>query len=314
MAVAAGSGPLATAATTISGTPTAHGSTALIRRRIVVGWDSAHWTSERWDSADRGAKPHAPGRHDAGEQDDGTDLAALFRPLSGWSHPGTFCVWGSRRFQPLPSGVLHLPPLQSRSAHESAAGGCCTLALVEPAVDHGVPDTHGTHPTSLHADVHPDRRHWRELPTHCVVWRTLTVASTAGGEEELAATIWSALEAVPADGHAAVEIIRCAVECGTSVARRVRVAEIAAETLARVRQLSDAETCRVWCRDLVADAGESLAPLGHTRSGSRPGTTTSFSSALADIVAGLEHSPSPAIPAELAREAGWLALELVEST
>ena len=319
LAVAAGAGSSATAATTIPGTLTAHGSPALIRRRIVVGWDSAHWTSERWDTAGRGGEQHATGRrgngrHDAGERDDGTDPAALFRPLSGWSHPGTFCVWGSRRLQPLPPGVLHLPPLQARSAHETAAGGCCTLALVEPAVDHGLPGTPGHHPAPLHADVHPDRRHWRERPTHLVAWRTLTVASTAGGDEELATTIWSALEGLPADGHAAVEIIRCAVECGTSVARRVRVAEISAETLARVRQLYDPRTVRGWCHELAADSSESLAPLGHGRSGGRPGSTTSFSTALADIVLTLEQQPLPSMPADMAREAAWLALELIESS
>jgi hypothetical protein len=104
------------------------------------------------------------------------------------------------------------------------------------------------------------------------------------------------------------------VACGTSVPRRVRVAEIAAETLARVRQLFDARSFRIWCREIFADDGESLAPLGHARSGGRPGTTTSFASALADIVTAIEQAPGHAIPPELAREAGWLALELIEST
>jgi hypothetical protein len=94
----------------------------------------------------------------------------------------------------------------------------------------------------------------------------------------------------------------------------VRVAEIAAETLARVRQLFDARSFRIWCRELYADHAESLAPLGHARSGGRPGTTTSFASALADIVTAIEQTPGHAIPADLAREAGWLALELIEST
>jgi hypothetical protein len=92
------------------------------------------------------------------------------------------------------------------------------------------------------------------------------------------------------------------------------VGEIAAETLARVRQLYDPKSFRVWVREVFADPTESLAPLGHARSGGRPGTTTSFSSALADIVAALEQSPAAPIAAETAREAGWLALELVEST
>ena len=158
------------------------------------------------------------------------------------------------------------------------------------------------------------RSSWQEIPTHRVAWRTVSVESPAGGDEELATAIWSALEARPVPAHAALEIVRCAIACGTSVARRVRVAEIAAETLARVRQLYDAKSFRVWCRELVADPDESLTPLGHARSGSRPGSTTSFSSALADIVNSIEQSPTPFIPADMAREAGWLALELVEST
>ena len=129
------------------------------------------------------------------------------------------------------------------------------------------------------------------MPTQRVVWKTLTVASAAGGDEELATTIWSALESLPADPTGPLQILRCVVECGTSVTRRVRVAEIAAETLARVRELLDQRASRTWCHELCADAGESLAPLGHARSGGRPGSTTSFSSALADIVVDIEHNP-----------------------
>jgi hypothetical protein len=98
------------------------------------------------------------------------------------------------------------------------------------------------------------------------------------------------------------------------VQRRVRIAEISAETLARVRQLYDARTFRAWCHEVLADPGESLVALGHTRSGAKPGSTTSFSTALADIVNRAEQEPFRTVPAELAREAGWAALELIEST
>jgi hypothetical protein len=98
------------------------------------------------------------------------------------------------------------------------------------------------------------------------------------------------------------------------VARRVRVAEISAETLARLRQLYDARTFRAWCHEVVADPGESLIALGHSRSGAKPGSTTSFSTALADIVNALEQQPLHTVPADLARESAWLALELIEST
>ncbi len=55
---------------------------------------------------------------------------------------------------------------------------------------------------------------------------------------------------------------------------------------------------------------ESLAALGRNRSGGRPGASSSFTSALADIVTEAENA-SPVTSAE--REAGWLALELLES-
>jgi hypothetical protein len=110
------------------------------------------------------------------------------------------------------------------------------------------------------------------------------------------------------------------------------VAEIAAETLTRLRELFDPKAFRAWPVELVADPAESLAPLGHARSGGKPGTTTSFTSALADIVEAIEHTPgaaparadsparaeSPAradsLPTAAARQAGWVALELIEST
>ena len=289
-----------------------HEGPAPLHRRIVVGWDTSLWQAERWD-VPAAASPYdsvhpalaADVSHHAPASLTPAAFAAAAAASPVWSHPGTFWIWGSRRPHRLPAGLHHLPALQARSGHEASPGGCCGLTLVHR-------DPAG--PGSLAAPHTDWRASWQETPTHRVAWRTVAVESAAGGDEELATAIWSALEALPATGHAALEIVRCSIECGTSVARRVRVAEIAAETLARVRQLYDAKTFRIWCRELVADPGESLAPLGHARSGSRPGTTTSFSSALADIVSAIEQSPTPVIPADMAREAGWLALELVEST
>jgi hypothetical protein len=306
-------GPAAVAA----GTAVSAVAPAPLHRRIVIGWDSALWHSERWDgldiagrgthdhahpalATDEAARPHAPMFTAAA-------FAATAAASPAWSHPGSFWIWGSRRRQHVPAGVHHLPALQARSGHEADPGACCGLTLL----DRGAAEAADGPFAAPHADW---RSSWEEIPTHRVAWRALSIESAAGGDEELATAIWAALEAHTPGKHAPLEIVRCSVECGTSVARRVRVAEIAAETLARVRQLYDAKTFRVWCRELVADPGESLAPLGHARSGSRPGTTTSFSSALADIVSRIEQSPAPAIPADMAREAGWLALELVEST
>jgi hypothetical protein len=300
---------------------TANTEAAVLERRIIIGWDTALWNADRWarsrqpadDQGERPADWQPPRSAGAFAQ------AALANPA--WSHPGTLWIWGSRRPHSLPVGVHHLPPLQARSGHEPVAGSCRGLTLVEAADRTGL--------AVPRADW---RSSWQEIATHRVVWRTISVESVAGGDEELATAIWAALEAAaigrPVSGGSLsagtpqalppgalpIEIVRCSIECGTSVARRVRVAEIAAETLARVRDLYDPKSFRVWCREVFAAPGESLAPLGHARSGGRPGSTTSFSSALADIVTAIEQSPAPPIPADLAREAGWLALELVEST
>lgn len=271
---------------------------AVLHRRIVVGWDRGLWHGTTAPAADHGEA-----------DDDHPTTAYGFAPAAAaGAHPHAFWVWGSRRCQMLPPGVHHLPALQPRSGLEGTAGACCSLALVDR-------DTDGV-------AVRPEwRSSWREHPTQRVGWRTIALESPAGGDEELATAIWSALEvAVPTGRGPAgaedvvLELVRCAVACGTSVSRRVRVGEIAAETVARVRQLFDARTFPVWCTEVFADPTESLAPLGHARSGSRPGSTTSFSSALADIVGGIEDAAEPEMTQALAREAGWLALELIEST
>lgn len=271
-----------------------------LHRRIVIGWDNALWSPERWapDEPEFGVAPVRPILPSAAA------FASAAAASAAWSQPGTFWVWASRRLQSLPPGVHFLPALQARRADEASPGGCCTLTLLDRE--------QATADDGSFAPPHADwRGTWHEVPTHRVAWRTVSVESPSGGDEELATTIWAALEKLPHDRRAAVEIVRCSVACGTSVARRVRVGEIAAETLARLRELYDPKAFRVWCRDLVAEPTESLAPLGHARSGGRPGSTTSFSSALADIVTLVEQSQ--AIPADEAREAGWLALELIES-
>ena len=263
-------------------------------RRIVLGCDGGLWNAQRWD-------------------DDLTPAADRVASGGDESLGGDFRIWGSRRRQPVAAGVHHLPALQPRSAHESAVGSCGVLTLLDhPAADdEGVAETVRRDPLASRGDW---RHSWREVPTHQVLWRTISVPSATGGDEELAAEIWSALESLPAAADGPLEIIRCHVECGTSVARRVRVAEISAETLARVRQLGATRGCRGWCHEILADPGESLAALGHSRSGAKPGSTTSFSTALADIVGGIEHDPLRTVPADLARESAWLALELIEST
>lgn len=292
--------PLAAALTTPA--DAGHDPLSTLERRIVVGWDAGYWNSERWDDE----SVRTDHRHTLHHSTDHHWISG------GGPHMASFGVWGSRRRPPLSPGMTHLPALQARSAHEAAAGSCGMLTLL----DHPIADD-GSH-SGTRRDIlesRTDWRHnWREVPTNHVAWRTITIASATGGDEELATTIWSALEGLAHDPQGPLQIIRCHVECGTSVTRRVRVAEISAETLARVRQLFDARTFRAWCHEVVADPGESLVALGHSRSGAKPGSTTSFSTALADIVNELEQQPLHAVPADLARESAWLALELIEST
>ena len=160
-----------------------------IAHRVIVTWDTALWTAERWDDA----------------------AAEPTRPPAGWLQPGCHCVWGSRRPTAVAPGLRHVPPLQPRSAHETTAGGCSVLSLVGFVDDGG------------HDDPSAGTGRWRSVATQRVGWNTLTVESSAGGDEELAATIWSALESLPVGPHSPLQIIHCSVECGTSVARRVRV-------------------------------------------------------------------------------------------
>ena len=279
--------------------PDVTATASALGRRIVIGWDTAA-EREAWrpDEPGYGFTPPPPV----------TPAAAAFATAAtssaAWSQPGTFWIWGSRRRQALPPGVHFLPALQARGLMGAAAGSCCTLTLLDREAIASAADAFA----APHADW---RGTWHEVPTHRVAWRTVSIESPTGGDEELATAIWAALEKQPLDRAAAVDLVRCSVACGTAVARRVRVGEIAAETLARLRELYDAKTFRVWCHELVAEPTESLAPLGHARSGGRPGSTTSFSSALADIVTMVEESQTLSAPE--AREAGWLALELIES-
>jgi hypothetical protein len=262
-------------------------------RRLVIGWDSTAPSAASHDTA-------WPGEHDAAA---GFVAAAAASPA--WTQPGGFWIWASRRRPALPVGIHHLPPLQPRSPLERAEGACCTLTLL---------DRQAVGDTVEYATQADWRGSWRDIPTQRVGWRTVTIESVAGADEELATALWSAIEQVAPGEQAPLELVRCVVQCGTSVSRRVRLAEIAAETLARLRELFDPKAFRAWPVELVADPTESLAPLGHARSGGRPGTTTSFTSALADIVEAIEHAPGTHAPIAATRQAGWVALELIEST
>ena len=105
-------------------------------------------------------------------------------------------------------------------------------------------------------------------------------------------------------------IINFQIACGTSITRRLEVNEIAQETKRILRERCAAAAPHIWIESISADVEESLAALGRNRSGGRPGASSSFTSALADIVTEAENASS-VTSAE--REAGWLALELLES-
>ena len=270
--------------------PTLDDAAPAARRRIVIGWDPAtHFSGEDDDWL--------------GDQDPAARFVSAAASSPAWTQPGSFWIWASRRRPALPPGIQHLPPLQPRSPHEQTSGSCCTLTLIDRDASPNA--------TPLLGDW---RASWRDLPTQRVGWRTVRIESPSGGAEELATALWSTIEQIAPGEQAALELVRCIVECGASVGRRVHVAEVAGETLARLQGLFDPKSFRAWCTQLVADPGESLAPLGHARSGGRPGTTTSFTSALADIVQVIEKTPSSPIRPAAAREAGWVALELMEST
>ncbi|MFM1904406.1 MAG: hypothetical protein RLZZ440_2306 [Planctomycetota bacterium] len=269
--------------------PLAADDSARPRRRIVIGHDTTtvfSATDDAWHS----------------ERDAAADFVAAAAGSPAWTQPGSFWIWASRRPAALPPGIHHLPPLQPRSAAERGYGSCCTLTLID----------RGQLPEET--TWHPDwRSSWRDIPTQQVGWRTVRIESPPGAAEELATALWTAIEQVAPGEQAPLELVHCIVECGTSVSRRVEIGELADDVLARLRNLFDPKSFRAWCTELVADPHESLAPLGHARSGGRPGATTSFTSALADIVQVIEQTPASPLSPAAARAAGWVALELIES-
>lgn len=275
----------------------AHSSLLPAQRRIVVGWDDA------WSSI------HAEGA---------APMHGLHAPLAAGSGPasGTFFVWGSRRLQAVPAGVHPLPALQARVASEAAAGACgaVTLTTLGPAPLHPTSPGPGGGSGLPSALIHPvssdARPAWREVPTHRVTWRTLTLESLAGNDEELATTIWGTLESMTPDPAGPLHVVRIAIDCGGSLTRRIHVSEISAETMGRLRELFDPRSFRVWCQDLEADRNEPLLPLVRNASSSASGTTASFASLLAEKVLEAEkHAGAPG-----GRESAWVALELMEST
>lgn len=273
----AGAGPL------LPSFASSHSSLLPAQRRVIVGWDDA-WTPLHAEGVSVVHGLHAP------------------VPAGGTTAPGTLFVWGSRRLQAVPAAVHALPALQARSPLESGVGACglATLTTLVPAVP-GAPA-----PPPHAAD---GRSAWRESPTNRVTWRTLAIESLAGDDRTLADTIHGALEALTPDPAGPLHVVRIAVNCGGSLARRIHVGEISAETLAHLRPLHDVAASRIWCQGLEADRGEALLPLSRNASSVQSGTTASFGSILAEQVIEAEKAGL----ASASREAAWMALELLES-
>jgi len=265
----------------------AHSSLLPAQRRIVLGWDDA-WTSLHGEPTVSHGLPSP-------------------LPVGAWGQHGTLFVWGSRRLQPVPPGVHHVPPLQARSDREAAAGACIAVTLTQPLPTGA---TFAAPPYTLTDPRSEWRGDWKEVPTHHVAWRTISITSLSGDDEDLATTIWSALEGMSIDARAPLQIVRCAIDCGGSITRRVHVAEINAETMARVRELYDPRTFRAWCHDIEADRGEAPDALVRNASAAKAGGAASFAAGVAELVLDMEGQEATAVP----REAGWLALELLEST
>lgn len=268
-----------------------HASLLPPQHRIVIGWDDS------WGGT--------PSAH------------ALPAPLPslGQLAVSTSFVWGSRRPQPVPPGVHQLPALQARGPREAAAGSCGLLTLtgLSAAGAAGIPAT-GVAPAAR-ADLLGG---WREVATHRVAWRGLSITSLAGGDEELAAAVQTALDALVVDPRGPLQVVRVNVDCGASVSRRVRVAELVAETNARLRPPADAAAQRMWCHDLGPDPLEPMSVLarGAAAHGHGAGSETlghslgAFATALGAIVTAREAADASTDH----REAGWLALELMGST
>jgi len=231
-------------------------------------------------------------------------------PPSVLARPDTLAIWAAASDRGLPPGVLWLPPLQPRSREPQLPEGCHGLRLYRPPTDDDVALGAAGETSSVTGTAVAT---WQPLQAAAVVWRTICIESAEGDHTGLADTLWRALEPLvpevtsPATARP-LTLVDCQVSCGTSVDRRIEVGAAAEEALRLLRERCRSAASDVWCEAASADADESLAPLGHSRSGGRPGASNSFTSALADIVTEREATGRSE---PLDREAAWLALELL---
>ena len=237
--------------------------------------------------------------------------ATSFLSSSHLSQPNTLAIWATKSSSSLPHHIFPLPSIQSRCQTDSLNSGCYGLTFYRPQSD-------GDTDSPLGNKCTVDQ--WKQLPVSEVIWRTIHIESADEDHEALSQLLWEACQAllgeVVLEGDETITsasplvIIDCQIACGTSITRRLEVNEIAPETKRILRERCAAASPHIWIQSISADVEEPLAALGRNRSGGRPGASNSFTSALADLVTEAE-AASPGTTAE--REAGWLALELLES-
>ncbi len=242
------------------------------------------------------------------------DIALSMTSKVSSSHlaqPNTLAIWATNSRNSAPCNFSPLPSVQALCQKDSHDTGCYGLTFYkQPSANNNT--------TRAHKGPWDQ---WEHLPISEVIWRTIRIESADEDIEALSQRLWESCESLL--GHTSDDdetdvanvcpliIVDCRIACGTSIQRRLTVGEIVPDVKRTLRERCAAASPHIWIHSISADAEESLAALGRNRSGGRPGSSNSFTSALADLVTDAEETD----PAELRteREAGWLALELLES-
>ena len=255
-----------------------------LHRQLLVGWDTRH------------------------------DIAHSITSKVSSSHlaqPNTLAIWATSGCSSPPHNFSRLPSVQAVCQKDSHNTGCYGLTFYKPSSS----NNDNTQSLKGSGDL------WEQLPMSEVTWRTIGIESADEDVEALSQRLWescdSLMDHTPEDDEPDVTtappliIVDCRIACGTSIKRRLKVSEIVQDVKRTLRERCAAASPHIWIQSISADTEESLAALGRNRSGGRPGSSSSFTSALADLVTDADETDSPELRTE--REAGWLALELLES-
>ena len=255
-----------------------------LHRQLLVGWDTGH------------------------------DIALSMTSKVSCSHlaqPNTLAIWATSTRGSTPGNFSQLPSIQALCQKDSHDTGCHGLTFYKQ------PSSNNDNTRTLQGAGDQ----WEQLPLSEVIWRTIRVESADEDVEALSQRLWKSCESLL--GHTSKDdetdvtnvcpliIVDCRIACGTSIQRRLKIGEIVPEVKRTLRERCAAASPHIWIQSISADTEESLAAFGRNRSGGRPGSSNSFTSALADLVTDAEETDPPELRTE--REAGWLALELLES-